>query len=349
MSETWSSFSGAGEPEFKGLVLDQVEELMADSLHRLKTHRLAQLSLEHLSSGGRRLRARLALDVGKALGVETHLNVSWAAACELLHNATLVLDDIQDQDEERRGQPTLWAKHGLPAALNVGELLLMLPHWIIKQMHLPAERQVELLGKMTDTCICLVSGQMDETTLQDQLERVDLWQSYLEAISGKTSPLFELPVWGNVFIATGDVALAQRWAQPFRHFGVVFQLADDLADVLGKKEGRRRGADLMEGKVSALIPLYLKDRPEKTQELKRFLQTDRGQLDTKIINYWLEEFESQGIFDELHARILYWLKSFGQSSLRQEQPEVYQIGVFYLRQVLSTFGYSQDEDFYGIL
>ncbi len=332
-------------------LLAQVETLMQESFNSLRPEPLAQWSREHLQAGGRRLRARMALEVGQILNVETQWATSWAAACELLHNATLVLDDIQDQDCQRRGQPTLWQQHGLGPALNVGELLLMWPHLMVRQMHIPAEQQVHLLGKIAETSVALVCGQTEEHLLQEQLGREDLWQLYLEAISGKTSPLFELPVWGSVFLAKGDPVLAQRWAQPFRQFGVVFQLADDLADALGKKQGRSRGADLCEGKVSALIPLYLKERPDQLSAIKELLRSERSEVSAQVVEYWLQELQAEGVFDELKARIIYWLQAFTQSPLRQENPEIFNMGVKYLKLVLSGLGWSQEEqgDFYAVL
>src|SRR6185295_17019159 len=92
---------------------------------------------EHLASGGKRLRARLALTALTALGGERAHGIAWAAACELLHNATLVHDDVQDGDELRRGQPTVWARHGVAQAINAGDLLFALPYLAVDHLAAP--------------------------------------------------------------------------------------------------------------------------------------------------------------------------------------------------------------------
>ena len=93
-----------------------------------------EIAREHLLTGGRRVRARLALAAGEALGLRRENVVAWAAACELLHNATLIHDDIQDGDRTRRDVPTAWARHGVGQALNAGDLLLMLPFLAINDV-----------------------------------------------------------------------------------------------------------------------------------------------------------------------------------------------------------------------
>jgi geranylgeranyl diphosphate synthase type I len=88
---------------------------------------LADIAEQHLQTGGKRLRARLALAATAALGGSLQHGVLWAAACELSHNATLIHDDLQDGDVQRRGHPTTWVRHGAAQAINAGDLLLMLP------------------------------------------------------------------------------------------------------------------------------------------------------------------------------------------------------------------------------
>ena len=84
--------------------------------------RLGPIVRQHLETGGKRLRARLALAATEALGHQRADAISWAAACELLHNATLIHDDVQDGDRVRRGEPTVWVRHGIPQAINAGEI-----------------------------------------------------------------------------------------------------------------------------------------------------------------------------------------------------------------------------------
>ncbi|MCA9571733.1 MAG: polyprenyl synthetase family protein, partial [Myxococcales bacterium] len=102
--------------------LPLVESLLLDLATGERFERLGVIAREHLATGGKRLRARLALATMQALGGDRREAVPWAAAAEMLHNATLVHDDLQDGDAVRRGHPAVWARHGANQAINVGDL-----------------------------------------------------------------------------------------------------------------------------------------------------------------------------------------------------------------------------------
>ena len=99
-----------------------MQELCTDSTNR----QLGQLAWEHIATGGKRLRARLAVQTVCAHGARADLGIAWGAACELLHNASLIHDDIEDGDRFRRGKPALWARYGTAQAINAGDLCICL-------------------------------------------------------------------------------------------------------------------------------------------------------------------------------------------------------------------------------
>src|SRR5687767_11974938 len=107
--------------------LPQVEALMRTLAGAQVDNVTGPIVLEHLATGGKRLRARLALAAAEACGGRVEDAIGWAAACELVHNATLIHDDLQDGDVLRRGHPTTWVKHGMAQAVNAGDLMLLLP------------------------------------------------------------------------------------------------------------------------------------------------------------------------------------------------------------------------------
>src|SRR5687767_11384745 len=98
--------------------LPAVEALMRELMEPDAGDPAGAIAAEHVATGGKRLRARLALAAADALGARAGDAVGWAAACELLHNATLLHDDIEDGDRARRGQPTAWVRHGVAQAIN---------------------------------------------------------------------------------------------------------------------------------------------------------------------------------------------------------------------------------------
>ena len=168
-------------------LLADVEVLMAELAG---PNRAGQMAREHLDTGGKRLRAQLALEVSHALGCCAQEAVPWAAAVELLHNATLVHDDVQDGDTERRGHPTTWARHGTAQAINVGDLLLMLPFLAIARLPRGVAR-AGLSEDLARAACDVVRGQALELDLLPE-RRFDA-DSYRTAVRGKTGALLALP------------------------------------------------------------------------------------------------------------------------------------------------------------
>ena len=114
---------------------------------------------EHLKTGGKRLRARLVAAAGEALNAPLDGITAWAAAVELMHNATLIHDDIQDNDRMRRGQPTTWAKYGVGQAINVGDFGLMLPFMLAAEMNAAPATRASLTGLLARHGVCAAQGQ----------------------------------------------------------------------------------------------------------------------------------------------------------------------------------------------
>jgi len=234
---------------------------------------IGEVAVNHLNGGGKRLRARLALAATEALGGKAEDAVGWAAACELLHNATLVHDDLQDGDKLRRGKPTVWVEHGMAHAINAGDLLLMLPFTAVEHATVSDGVRWHLCRVIADRATAVIRGQAAEMIINDACDADR--QKYIAAITGKTSALFELPVEGAALIAGRDAAVAKRLAAPFRQLGMLFQMQDDILDLYGDKGRNAVGSDLREGKISALVVEHLALHPDDAPWLKTILQTDR--------------------------------------------------------------------------
>ncbi|MFK7928738.1 MAG: polyprenyl synthetase family protein, partial [Myxococcota bacterium] len=172
--------------------LKAVENLMLQACSGGSFDRMSIITSEHLATGGKRLRARLALGAVEALGGNRAGAVPWAAACELLHNATLLHDDVQDGDRVRRGHTAVWVRHGLSQAINAGDLMLMLPYSTLDNLWVGDDIKWRLTRIVADNAERIVRGQSNELDLLTH-ERLD-WKSYAEATEGKTAALFGLPV-----------------------------------------------------------------------------------------------------------------------------------------------------------
>lgn len=201
----------------------------------------------HFDTGGKRIRAILppllasnlraseaALDEALTLGV----------ALELVHNGTLVHDDLQDGDTARRGMPTVWARYGMAQAVNVGTAMLLLGLSRV----LSTRPGPGLIADVNLAILHIVEGQALEFELQgSESPTVAQWE---RMAAGKTGALF-----GACFIAgvaaAGGSGRARDAAWAFGvELGVFFQLQDDLLDLVGDKGRDAVATDLAEGKIS---------------------------------------------------------------------------------------------------
>jgi geranylgeranyl diphosphate synthase type I len=259
---------------------------------------LAEISAEHLASGGKRIRARLALATVAALEGDVDGAVPWAAACELLHNATLIHDDLQDGDVVRRGKPAVWAKHGQAQAINAGDLMLMLPYAAISRIGAGAETKLALMEAVTRHAITTVRGQaLELELLKRQHHNGQLKAAYLRGIEGKTSALFELPVEGAALFAGRPAEEALALAAPFRKLGMLFQYQDDVLDLYGDKGREAVGADLREGKVSSLVVEHLHLAPEDQDWLLGVLAAPREETRSEDVTRAITVFRDSGALD----------------------------------------------------
>lgn len=279
--------------------LDRVEALMRELAGIGGRGRATEMAREHLASGGKRLRARLALATTAALGGAHKDAVSWAAAVELLHNATLVHDDIQDGDVTRRGYPTLWSMHGISQAMNAGDLMLMLPYLAVSRI--PSPSCGELSRAIAEHAVMTVCGQVNEIDLLGR-ESLD-WASYRAAVVGKTGALLGLPVHGAALLGGRSRIQAQHLGDAFSELGVLFQLQDDVLDLYGDKERDKVGGDLYEGKISALVVAHLERRPADRAQLLALLRTPREGTRAVDVLRTIDVFVESGALTDTLDRI----------------------------------------------
>ncbi|SNX27910.1 Geranylgeranyl pyrophosphate synthase [Polynucleobacter meluiroseus] len=180
----------------------------------------------HLSSGGQRLRARLALSAGQAIGLSDQDSVLIASAVELLHNASLIHDDLQDGDQFRRGQESIWSKYGNSIAICCGDLYLSTAYGVISQVS-QAALIPQLIQLMHQRIAKAVYGQCADLTINpDQITLA----TYIEIVKAKSGALLSLPL--ELVLVLGGQSQGLPLAQAAcNDFAVGFQIFDDLRDV----------------------------------------------------------------------------------------------------------------------
>jgi geranylgeranyl pyrophosphate synthase len=178
----------------------------------------------HLDSGGQRVRARLALYAARALNLADDDAVTIAVTVELLHNASLIHDDLQDRDRQRRGCATLWSAFGENVAICAGDLLLSAAYGNLCRFS-DSTRLPQLLAQVHAATASAVQGQCAD--LSGQACDIDLYEKIAAAKSGA---LLGLPL-ELVLIATGHEASLAHARQAADAFAVGYQILDDIDDI----------------------------------------------------------------------------------------------------------------------
>jgi geranylgeranyl diphosphate synthase type I len=271
----------------------------------------ARMVHDHLDSGGKQIRARLALDATAALGGDAYVAVPWAAACEALHNASLVHDDLQDGDEVRRGRPALWSVWGAAQAINAGDLLLMLPTLALARLKAPDAVKWQLALCVAHHGACTARGQSDELDLR-RLSHLTP-EAYRHAAVGKTAGLFGMPVEGAALLAGRSLQEARALAAPFERLGLLYQLQDDVVDLYGDKGRGDPGADVREGKVSALVVAHLALHPGDRLWLTSILRTPREAVSDADVAAVTARFRDGGAL----AEVLTWIEDLAAGLLTE--------------------------------
>jgi len=237
---------------------------------------------KYLTRGGKRIRPALCLATAQAMGGSVELALNSAVALELLHNAFLVHDDIEDGSEYRRGQPTLHAEYGLPMAINVSDAMsaigarLLLDNRALLGSELSWRIAVEFehLGRQS------VEGQaMELGWIRDNV--IELTEAdYLRMVLKKTcwySTIHPCRIGG--LIASLECE-ADRFNRFGFFFGAAYQIQDDILNIVGEQEiyGKEICGDLLEGKRTLmLIHLLNACGSEERQRITRFLAIPRAQ------------------------------------------------------------------------
>ena len=226
---------------------DEFGRLVGDSLHS-DIELLEQVNASLLGNAGKQLRPMLLLLVAGALGELNSESVHYAAAVEMLHNATLLHDDVADRSSTRRGQPTLCALMGPSAAVLVGDF------WLSKAMdHVVNTRHKDGAIKLFSNTLCLLAeGEMLQLQKAGGADTTE--EDYLRIIYCKTASLFETACRVAALSVDAPAGLCEAAGRYGKALGLAFQIRDDILDYTeGSEIGKPVGIDLREHKIT--LPL----------------------------------------------------------------------------------------------
>jgi geranylgeranyl diphosphate synthase type I len=211
---------------------------------------LRRMAHYHLNTGGKRVRAILPLLIAEALGADPVRLVPFGAACEMLHNASLVHDDIQDGDVLRRGQPTVWSQFGLAQAINLGDAMIAWAVLLMHRLEVKPELRERVVHRMFLEVLRVIEGQVQDLDFKWGLD-VTL-EAYLRMVEGKTARLFALPLSGAAMLCGAGNDVEQALVDAASHIGVLYQVQDDLIDHFRAGAGEAAGGDIHKGRLTVL-------------------------------------------------------------------------------------------------
>ena len=233
-----------------------------------------------------------------------------AAAVELVHNFSLVHDDIQDNSPKRRSRDTAWVKWGVPMAINVGDALFVLSNQAIVDLHAkyPAEVVVKAADILHNTCLDLTRGQFLDMSYEelDDLRVEDYWPM----IAGKTAALLAACCQIGALLGGAGEEQQELYRSYGHYLGLAFQVQDDILGIWGDENltGKSAASDLVEGKNSlpVLIGLGKKKRfaerwaqgpiqPEEVEEIARLLAGEGGYGEAKEASIQMTDLALNGL------------------------------------------------------
>jgi geranylgeranyl diphosphate synthase, type I len=219
------------------------------------------------SDSGKRIRPMLTLLCCEASGGEWRTALPAAAAVELLHNFSLIHDDIEDSDPVRRGRPALWKQWGIAQAINAGDALYTIAHTTLNGLHeydVPAERILAARQRFDRACIALTQGQHLDLGFESRTSITEA--EYLHMIYGKTAALIEASCGLGALVNGSEIV--QHYEDFGRALGLAFQIQDDVLGIWGDPQvtGKPAGNDLRNHKKSLPVA-YALDHSEQLHRL----------------------------------------------------------------------------------
>ena len=280
-----------------------------ESLRRLFSYHLGWVDPEGRATsggGGKALRPALCLFTCEAVGGDASSALPAAVALEIVHNFTLIHDDIQDEDRERRHRPTVWAIWGKPLALLAGNTMRTLADVTLEGLPkagVETPRALSVMAVLTERCLEMIEGQYLDLNFE---RRVDVTtEEYLTMVSKKTGALVEAATHMGAFLGGGRNPQVAALGQFGRLLGLAFQARDDVLGIWGDTAftGKPIGADIRRRKQSLpVVYAFQKARAGQRRRLE-------------------ERYNQPGMTEEAVSEVLSALDDLGARAYAQSVAE----------------------------
>jgi len=259
--------------------------------------------------GGKRLRPYLVLKSCQMLGGKQSDAISAASAVEMIHNFTLVHDDIMDNDEMRHGVTTTHKKFDIPLAILAGDVLYSKAYnTISSKSKLSSNYTTQLVSKLSKACIEICEGQVNDIKFAEN-KRIPTEKEYIKMIEKKTAVLFEVSCAMGAICAKRKQKDVKNLSAFGRNLGIAFQITDDLIGIIGDSKITKKpvGNDIREGKKS--LPIILAIKKARGQDRTKIMRVfGKAGATKQQINLAVNVIRSLGVEKEVRDMALKYAK-----------------------------------------
>ena len=218
-------------------------------------HPLSSAAHHHFAEPGKLIRGQIACATGDMLELPREIAMQWALSVEFLHNASLVHDDICDEDTSRRNRDTIWKAFGHQQAICLGD-------WMVAQSFIHAAEADSLLASKAghqNSSVALLAKGMSALSTGQASEFVSTaypnWAHYSQIVSGKTGQLISIPVEG-IYVLANLHHDYQRLENVFGNLGLAYQITNDIKNLMGTDGAARQGGDVLRQSPNAVVILF---------------------------------------------------------------------------------------------
>ena len=255
-------------------------------------------------NGGKRLRPYMVIKSCQILKGKISNAMPAASAVEMVHNFTLVHDDIMDNDEMRHGVPTVHKKFGIPIAILAGDVLFSKAFQVVTDTKLSTSSTTQLVSRLAKACVDVCEGQLLDVKMAKE-RKIPSQAEYITMIEKKTAALFDVSCAMGAICATTKMSDISNLSSFGRNLGIAFQITDDLIGVMGDPKITKKpvGNDLREGKKS--LPILMAIKLAKGNDKKIILKAfGNSKASKKDLNKAVEVIRSLGIEESVRKQAL---------------------------------------------
>ncbi|HMD88578.1 MAG TPA: polyprenyl synthetase family protein [Anaerolineaceae bacterium] len=299
---TLQSFTEKMRPAIEDELFQSIDRALSNHPNGLREMLAYHLGWEGQGAGpeaqGKRIRPLLALLCSVAAGGDWESALPAAAGIELIHNFSLIHDDIQDQSQLRRGRPTVWVKWGIPQAINAGDLMFTIAHMAVLEVGRTKTAQVTLDASslLHQACVDLTKGQYLDLAYEN--EKVIPLEGYWPMVAGKTAALLACSTEIGALLAGCQPIRRKAFRQFGYSLGLAFQVLDDWLGIWGDTAltGKSVENDLVSGKKTLPV-LYGISQKKKFAE--RWISGSISPDEVTLLAKMLEDEGAQAYTDAM--------------------------------------------------